>query len=113
MQMGWMVGTNAQGVRGALATHSYKPGDIITVVPRNITFDLGPQEWTAPVRPSACCNQPALCISLRHPGMAWGNLCPANHHCSWTPLMVHYTNVCRQLIHALMHSAMAHVSSDA
>ena len=51
MQMGWMVGTNLQGVRGALATHSYKPGDIITVVPRNITFDLGPQEWTAPVSP--------------------------------------------------------------
>ena len=49
-----MVGTNLQGIRGALATHSYQPGDIISIVPRNCTFDLGPQEWTAPVSSSAC-----------------------------------------------------------
>ena len=49
MQVGWMMGPNAQGIRGALATHSYQPGDIISIVPRNCTFDLGPQDWTAPV----------------------------------------------------------------
>ena len=54
MQVGWMVGTNLQGIRGALATHSYQPGDIISIVPRNCTFDLGPQKWTAPVSSSAC-----------------------------------------------------------
>ena len=49
MQVGWYLGINAQGVRGSLASRNYQPGDVITIVPRNCTIDLGPQEWTAPV----------------------------------------------------------------
>lgn len=73
--MGWMVGTNLQGVRGAVATHSYEPGDIISVVPRNITFDLGPQEWTAPVSPELAAQFPKTHtdagIGCMHSCMAW------------------------------------------
>lgn len=49
MQVGWTVGLNPQGIRGTLSSQRYKPGDIISVVPRNCSIDLGPQGWTAPV----------------------------------------------------------------
>jgi len=49
MQVGWTVGLNPQGVRGTLSSQSYKPVDIVSVVPRNCSIDLGPQGWTAPV----------------------------------------------------------------
>ena len=64
-----MIGSvNAEGLRGGLALHDFKQGDIVASLPMSVAIDVGPAHFTAAVCECPYWREQITCQMLRPPG---------------------------------------------